>query len=76
MISIDRFSFITGLILGLVLAWTLSLVWGWLKGAFKPPSDKPLGQKVASSVRKLAASLLVLLALVAAAYIVYTLVFK
>jgi len=76
MISIDRFSFITGLILGLVLAWALSLVWGWLKGVFKPPSDKPFGQKVTSGVRKLAASLLVLLALVAAAYIVYTVAFK
>lgn len=76
MISIDRFSFITGLILGLILAWALSLVWGWLKGAFKPPGDKPLGQKVASSIRKLAASLLVLLTLAAAAYIVYTFVFR
>jgi hypothetical protein len=76
MISIDRFSFITGLSLGLILAWVLSLVWGWLKGAFRPPTDKPFGQKIASGIRKLAASLLVLLALVAAAYIVYTLVFK
>jgi len=66
MISIDRFSFIAGFILGLMLVWALSLVWGWLKGAFKPPGDKPLGQRVASSVRKLAASQLVFLALVAA----------
>jgi hypothetical protein len=76
MISIDRFSFIVGLILGLSLAWVLSLVWGWLKGAFKPPNDKPLGERVASSIRKLVSSLLVLLALVAAAYIVYTFVFR
>jgi hypothetical protein len=35
-----------------------------------------LGQKVASGVRKLVASLLVLLTLVAMGYIVYTIVFK
>jgi hypothetical protein len=76
MLSIDRFSFVAGLIAGLIVAWALSQVLGWLRAAFKPPSDKPFSQRLASSVRKLAASLLVLLTLVAMAYLVYTIVFK
>ena len=68
--------FILGVVVGLIVAWALGLVMGWLKGAFKPPSDKSFGQRLASSVRKLAASLLVLLTLVATAYLVYTIVFK
>jgi uncharacterized membrane protein (UPF0136 family) len=73
---IDRVSFIAGLVVGLILAWALLQVVGWLRGVFKPPSDKSLGQKVASGVRRLVASLLVLLTLAAMGYIVYTIVFK
>ena len=73
---IDRVSFVAGLAVGLILAWTLVQVIGWLRGIFNPPSDKSLGQKVASGVRKLVASLLVLLTLVAMGYIVYTIVFR
>jgi len=68
--------FILGLVVGLIVAWALGHVMGWLKGAFKPPSDKSFGQRLASSVRKLAASLLVLLTLATMAYLVYTIVFK
>jgi predicted PurR-regulated permease PerM len=73
---IDRVSFIAGLVVGLIFAWALSQVTGWLRGVFKPPDDKSLGQKVTSGLRKLVASLLVLLTLVAMGYIVYTIVFK
>ena len=76
MFYIDRVSFVAGLVVGLILAWALVQVMGWLRGVFNPPSDKSLGQKVASGVRKLAASLLVLLTLAAMGYIVYTVVFK
>ena len=68
--------FVLGLVVGLIVAWALGHVMGWLKGAFKPPSDKSFGQRLASSVRKLAASLLVLLTLATMAYLVYTIVFK
>ena len=68
--------FILGLVVGLIVAWALGQVVGWLRGAFKPPTDKSFGQRLASSVRKLAASLLVLLTLAAMAYLVYTIVFK
>jgi hypothetical protein len=73
---IDRVSFVAGLVVGVILAWALVQVMGWLRGVFHPPSDQSLGQKVATGVRKLVASLLVLLTLVAMGYIVYTVVFK
>ncbi len=68
--------FILGLVVGLIVAWVLGQVMGWLKGAFKPPTNESFGQRLASRVRKLAASLLVLLALAAVGYLVYTIVFK
>ena len=68
--------FILGVVVGLIVAWALGQAMSWLKGAFKPPTGKPFGQRLASSVRKLAASLLVLLTLAAMAYLVYTIVFK
>jgi len=71
-----RWWFILGLVVGLIVAWALGQVIGWLKGAFKPPNGPSLGQKLASSVRKLAASLLVLLTLAAMAYLVYTIMLK
>ena len=71
-----RWWFILGLVVGLIVAWALGQVSSWLKGAFQPPSGQSLGQKVASSVRKLVASLLVLLTLAAMVYLVYTIVFK
>ena len=72
----NRGWFILGLAVGLIVAWALGQVIGWLRGAFKPPEGKSFGQRLASSVRKLAASLLVLLTLAAMAYLVYTIVFK
>jgi type II secretory pathway component PulL len=74
--QIDQFSFILGVIVALVIRWALARVWDWLTGIFKPSSDKPLGQKIAESVRKLIAALLVLAALTIMGYIVYSVWFK
>ena len=70
------FAFILGFVTAVILMWAIGRVIAWLKSAFKPPSDKPLGQKVAFSARKLASALLLLTAMAAAAYIAYTILLR
>ena len=74
--QVDQFSFVTGFLVGFITCWALARVLGWLGGIIKPPTGKPLSQRVAEGLRNLIASLLVLAALAVMGYIVYSVLVK
>ena len=74
--QVDRLYFIVGFIVGFITCWALGRVLSWLGGIFKPPTGKPIRQRLAEGVRNLIASLLVLAALAVMGYIVYSVLVK
>jgi hypothetical protein len=74
--SIDWISFGLGFAVAALLIWALLTIWGWLRPIFRPSSDKPFGQRLVSSVRRLFTGLLILGALAVIAYIMYSVLIK
>ena len=74
--QVDQFSFVTGFLVGFITCWALGRVLSWLGGIFKPPTGKPIRQRIAEGVRNVIASLLVLAALAVMGYIVYSVLVK
>ncbi len=74
--QVDQFSFVVGFMVGFIVCWALGQVLSWLGGIFKPPTGKPISQRITEGVRKLIASLLVLAALAVMGYIVYSVLVK
>ena len=74
--DIDWFSFIAGFLAAAILGWIVAQVQAGLKRIFQPQSGKPLKQRLATTVRNLITTLLVVAVIVMAAYIAYMVLIK